>query len=93
MSRTFKFFTNAGFAAALLIALVSNGVTATASPAPGTPSAPPQMEDGLLKVCYDQYETFSGEFGHLFYATEYSHYRLRLEYRFTGEQLSGAPGW
>jgi photosystem II stability/assembly factor-like uncharacterized protein len=49
MSRTLKLLTHAGFAAILLVALVSNGLTATASPAPATPSALPQMEDGLLK--------------------------------------------
>ncbi|MGD8328521.1 MAG: hypothetical protein PVJ49_03740 [Acidobacteriota bacterium] len=48
MSRTLRLLTNAGFAAVLLIALVSNGVTAAASPAPAAP-LPAQMEDGLIK--------------------------------------------
>ncbi len=52
-----------------------------------------RAEDGVLKVAYDQYEQFDGKFGHLFYEHEYSHYRLRLEYRFLGEQMPGAPGW
>jgi len=52
-----------------------------------------RVEDGVLKVAYDQYEQFDGKFGHLFYEHEYSHYRLRVEYRFVGEQVPGAPGW
>jgi hypothetical protein len=52
-----------------------------------------RVEDGILKVSYDGYETFDGTFGHLFHDTPYSHYRLRVEYRFTGEQTPGGPGW
>lgn len=52
-----------------------------------------RVEDGVLKVCYDQYEKFDGRFGHLFYETPFSHYRMRVEYRFVGEQTPGGPGW
>ena len=52
-----------------------------------------RVEDGLLKVAYDNYETFDGKFGHLFYKQPYSSYRIRLEYRFVGEQVPGAPDW
>ena len=52
-----------------------------------------RVEDGLLKVVYDRYDKFDGRFGHLFYAEKFSHYRLRVEYRFTGEQVPGGPGW
>ena len=52
-----------------------------------------RVEDGVLKVSYDQYEKFSGEFGHLFYKAPFSHYNLRLEYRFVGDQLPGGPNW
>ncbi|MDI6448270.1 3-keto-disaccharide hydrolase [Anaerobaca lacustris] len=52
-----------------------------------------RVEDGLLKVRYDQYEKFDGKFGHLFYETPFSHYRMRVEYRFVGEQTPGGPGW
>src|SRR5690606_7290930 len=31
--------------------------------------------------------------GHIFFDQKFSHYRLRLEYRFTGEQLPDAPEW
>jgi len=52
-----------------------------------------RVEDGLLKVCYDQYGGFGGRFGHLFYEKPFSDYRLRMEYRFVGEQVAGGPGW
>ena len=52
-----------------------------------------RVEDGAIKVSYENYEEFGSTFGHLFYKTPYSHYRLRIEYRFTGEQLKGGPGW
>lgn len=52
-----------------------------------------RVEDGLLKVSYDNYETFDGKFGHLFYEQPYSSYKIRLEYQFVGEQVPGAPDW
>lgn len=52
-----------------------------------------RVEDGLLKVRYDQYEKFGERFGHLFYREPFSHYRLRVEYRFVGEQVPGGPAW
>ncbi|MFK8112664.1 MAG: DUF1080 domain-containing protein [Rubripirellula sp.] len=53
-----------------------------------------RVEDGLLKVGYDKgYEKFDETFGHLFYKDSFSKYRLRVEYRFVGEQCAGGPGW
>jgi len=52
-----------------------------------------RVEDGLLKVAYDQYDKFDGRFGHIFYEKPFSNYVLRLEYRFVGEQAPGGPGW
>ena len=52
-----------------------------------------RVEDGILKVSYDQYDRFDGRFGHLFYKGTFSNYRLRVEYRFVGEQLEDGPGW
>jgi hypothetical protein len=52
-----------------------------------------RVEAGLLKVVYDGYTSFGGAFGHLFYRTPFSHYRLRVEYRFVGEQVPGGPEW
>lgn len=52
-----------------------------------------RVEDGAIKVRYDEYKKFDEKFGHLFYKTPYSHYRLRVEYRFVGDQCPGGPGW
>ena len=53
-----------------------------------------RVEDGLLKVVYKDYEgDFDRRFGHLFYEHEYSSYVLELQYRFTGDQVPGGPGW
>jgi len=52
-----------------------------------------RVEDGVLSVRFDKIEKFDNKFGHLFHRTPYSHYRLRVEYRFVGEQCPGGPGW
>jgi hypothetical protein len=52
-----------------------------------------RVENGVLQISYDQYETFNEKFGHIFYKDKFSHYRLRVEYRFTGDQVAEAPGW
>lgn len=52
-----------------------------------------RVQDGKLVVSYDQYSEFQGAFGHLFYNEKLSHYRIRLQYRFVGEQAKGAPPW
>ncbi len=52
-----------------------------------------RVEDGILKVSYDEYDEFNNKFGHLFYKDKFSNYKLKVEYRFTGEQVKGAPGW
>jgi hypothetical protein len=52
-----------------------------------------RVENGVLKVSYDKYPTFKGEFGHLFYKQKFSNYRLRVEYRFVGQQCPGGPTW
>lgn len=52
-----------------------------------------RVEDGKMVVRYDEYEDFDQQFGHIFYKDPYSYYRLRVEYRFVGEQAPGGPGW
>jgi hypothetical protein len=52
-----------------------------------------RVEDGVLKVAYDQYEKFDGKFGHIFYRQPFSNYLLRVEYRFVAQQCPGGPGW
>lgn len=52
-----------------------------------------RVEDGLLKVRYDQYDDFNQQYGHLAYNTPYGYYILRVEYRFVGDQAKGGEGW
>lgn len=52
-----------------------------------------RVRDGLLTVAYDGYSDFAEQFGHLFHAQPFSYYRLRIEYRFVGEQAPNAPDW
>src|SRR5688572_665472 len=49
-----------------------------------------RVEDGMLKVRYDKWTGFDGEFGHIFYRQPFSYYVLAAEYRFVGEQVTGA---
>jgi hypothetical protein len=50
-------------------------------------------ELGLLTVNYENYDEFDNRFGHLFYEEPFSHYELRVEYRFLDPQTPGAPDW
>lgn len=52
-----------------------------------------RVVDGVLKVDYSNYEKWDNRFGHLFYEKKFSNYRLKLEYRFIGEQAKDGPGW
>jgi hypothetical protein len=52
-----------------------------------------RVEDGLLTISYDAFDTFGGRFGHLFVDRPLTNYRFRCEYRFIGEQVKGGPGW
>jgi len=52
-----------------------------------------RVEDGLLKVRYDEWPSFNGEFGHIFYKDPFSYYLIAAEYRFVGEQVAGGPAW
>jgi hypothetical protein len=52
-----------------------------------------RVEDGVLKVSYDRYDKFDKQFGHLYSNLAYSHYILRMEYRFEGERMADAPSY
>lgn len=52
-----------------------------------------RVEDGILKVSYDNYEKFNAEYGHIYYNIPYSYYKMRVEYRFTGNQTPGGASW
>jgi hypothetical protein len=49
-----------------------------------------RVEEGLLKVRYDKWTSWNGEFGHIFYKEPFSYYLLAAEYRFVGDQLPQA---
>jgi hypothetical protein len=55
-----------------------------------------RVENGLLEVRYDKWQTFDDQFGHLFYREPFSYYVIAAEYRFVGEQVRTARtdlGW
>ena len=64
-----------------------------------------RVVDGKLVVSYEDYKPEDSmsvtdpkkpgfnKFGHLFYKDKFSHYVLRAEYRFVGEQIKNGPGW
>ena len=51
------------------------------------------VKDGVIHVSYDKYKNFDKTYGHIFYKTPFSHYLLRIEYRFLGDQAPGGEDW
>lgn len=52
-----------------------------------------RAEDGIIKVRYDQYGSFDNRYAHLYYKIPFSYYKLRFEYRLTGEWQKDAPSY
>jgi Domain of Unknown Function (DUF1080) len=52
-----------------------------------------RVEEGIIKVRYDQYATFNEQFGHLYFKQPFSYYHLKFEYRFTGIWRKDAPSY
>lgn len=52
-----------------------------------------RVENGILSVRYDAYDSFRNQFGSLFYDKRFANYRLRVEYRFVGATAPGGPSW
>lgn len=52
-----------------------------------------RVEDGILSTRYNAYDSFNKRFGALYYDKKFTNYRLRIEYRFTGNLTPGAPSW
>jgi hypothetical protein len=52
-----------------------------------------RVEDQVMKVSYDGYKEWNERYGHIFYKNPFSAYVLVVEYRFTGDQIPGGPGW
>tara|TARA_B100000927_G_scaffold66001_1_gene52060 strand:- start:141 stop:947 length:807 start_codon:yes stop_codon:yes gene_type:complete len=52
-----------------------------------------QIRDSVLKVVYDNYDSFDNNYAQIYYKKPYSYYKLKFEYRFTGSQTRGGAGW
>ncbi|WP_420154382.1 3-keto-disaccharide hydrolase [Siphonobacter sp.] len=52
-----------------------------------------RVEDGMIKVRYDQYDHFNEQYGHLYYKTPFSHYHLVIEYKFADPWRKDAPSY
>lgn len=52
-----------------------------------------RVHDSMISIVYDQYQTFDGRFGHLYYNKPYSYYLLQYQYKFTGVQTPGGALW
>ena len=52
-----------------------------------------RVAGNVLRVSYEDYDTFGDHFGSLYYNKRLSRYWLKLQYRFVGEKVQGAPGW
>ena len=52
-----------------------------------------RAQASMIRIVYDQYDTFEDAYAHLYYKKPYSYYKLRFDYRFTGEQVPGGERW
>jgi len=52
-----------------------------------------RVDNGVMKVGYSGYNGWNEQYGHIFYKEKFSAYLLVVEYRFTGNQIAGGPGW
>ena len=47
-----------------------------------------RVDDGTIKVTYEDYDLFDENFGHIFYTNKkFKNYHLKLDYRFYGEHV------
>lgn len=51
------------------------------------------VEDDMVRIKYDEYENFDNKFGHIYYEQPMEYYKMRFDYRFTGEQTPGGAVW
>jgi hypothetical protein len=52
-----------------------------------------RVEDSMFRVVYVDYEAFDNAFGHIYYKTPFSYYKIKMDYRFVGEQVPGGESW
>ena len=51
------------------------------------------VQDSMIRIQYDEYETFDDLYGHMYYDQPFSHYKLAFDYRFVGDQTPGGASW
>jgi len=51
------------------------------------------VSDSMIRISYDNYDVFNDAFGHMYYKTPFSYYKISFDYRFVGEQLEGGATW
>ena len=52
-----------------------------------------RVEDSMLRVKYNDYDSLNNAYGHIYYKTPFSYYKIKLDYRFVGEQVNGGEAW
>ncbi len=52
-----------------------------------------RVQDSMIRIAYDEYDTFDDAYAHLYYKKPFSYYKLRFDYRFTGAQVKGGEDW
>lgn len=52
-----------------------------------------RVEDGMVKIRYDQYDKFNERYGHLYFKQPFAYYHLSFEYRFVGIWRTDAPSY
>ena len=52
-----------------------------------------RVENNMIRISYDDYNTFNDAYAHIYYNQTFSHYKLRFDYRFVGDQVSGGENW
>jgi len=51
------------------------------------------VHDGMIRINYDEYESFGDSYGHIYYKEAFAYYKLKFDYRFVGEQTKGGATW
>jgi hypothetical protein len=52
-----------------------------------------RVENGEMKVSYENYTDFNFQYGHIFYEKPFSYYLIEIEYQFFGDQAPKGEGW
>ena len=52
-----------------------------------------RVQDSMIRISYDDYDTFDDGYAHLYYYKPFSYYKLRFDYRFLGDQVTGGEKW